>query len=608
MNKMKTKMAMLCLTALMALTARGGEVWYGLWNSDLGLERRAVLYGGENRLYVRLTAQNSPLLVGGRLSAMRFYLSDKTPVAKATVWVATSLTATPLLTKELPLDALRDLDHDGEPVVVSFDEALSVLPATNPYASVYVGYTLTLDDTDTETHMVAGGGRGETYSNFYDNTDVSAGYGALALQVMASGPNIVDTSVSLAPMTEQTALTGSNGETTVTLLSQGSRPFGRVSYVVSIDGEQQAELSYELPDTVREIGRQYSLPVTFSVGTVAAERTLSVTLTHTDDQPVATPVTSQTSLVALARPALKRAVMEEFTGAWCNNCVRGFVGMGLLGQQYGERFIPIAVHGQDPMQIRQYYYTYFFRDKITALGGYPSCTVDRWVDGDPYCGYTLGDWYKADELVDDALARMAVADIGVTAHWTDDTRTAISGEVQTEFLYSSDDAHYALVLVLTADSLTGSGQAWQQVNGYDKYHGAEEPLQQFVGKGYYLPDMAFNHVAIDAVGVEGGISGSISAPLTVGETQQYAYTLPIADNALVQHKHLLDIVALLLDTRDGSVVNAATVHVGPDPATAVSRPAAASSAPAPVYDLTGRRVAHPARHGLYIAGGKKILR
>lgn len=599
---------------LTALASRGAEAWWGLWNTGMELAERSLLYSGTNNMYVRLTAQNSPMLVGGQLHAVRFYVSDKTAVRSVRVWASTTLTGEAQLSQEVPLDAVRDVAHDLAPTVVSFSEPLSVLPATNPYASIYVGFTLELADTPI-TYMLAGKGRGAAYSNYYNGMDAAANYGALALQVLISGPGVPSNSVALSPFDEQTAVAAQTGLTTVAVINQGSEPLTRVGYVVTIDGQQQPERTVGLPQAVTEIGRQVDLPVEYDVPATAEEHQLAVAVTRVNDTPLtAGTLSQQAPLVVLDREAVKRTVMEEFTGTWCQNCIRGFVGIELLEQQFGDRFIAIAMHSddpvldRDPMTVSHYRNSTFYKDKSSKLGGLPSCTIDRWIDGDPYCGYNTSGPFETDQLVAEALARRAVADLRLTATWTDDSQTAVAYDVETSFRYSSADAHYSLILVLTADSLTGDGDRWRQINGYDDYTGTEAPLLPYVGRGHYLTDMVYNHVAVDIVGVNDGIAGSITSPLVADAPQHFHHELSTAGNALIQDRQHLNAVAMLIDTRDGSVVNAAKAPV----TTATAVPAVSSYAATPLqpplHDLTGRRLAQPARHGVYIVGGKKVLR
>ena len=563
-------------------------------------------------MYVRLTAQNSPLLVGGQLSAMRFYLSDKTGVKSARVWLSSNPSGTPLLSQDVATDELRDLTHDGAPTVVRLSEAVSVLPATNPYASIYVGFTLELQGTPVN-YMIAGDCEGVPYSNFYNGMDVASGYGALALQVQVSGPRIPERSVSIQTPDEQIAVCNAASTVIVPLENGGSDVLQSVGYVVYVDGEAQDECTYNLPQPLEELGMGFELPADYTAPSQAEQHELSVQVTSlngqslTADEPV---LTGNVPLIVLDRPTTRRTVMEEFTGTWCLNCVRGILGIQRLQAQYGDRFIPIALHGddRDPMMLSDYYYSSFFREKMKILGGYPSCSIDRRYDCDPYCGWMASGPYGTDAIVGEALSLPTVADISLTANWTDDTQTAIVYHVSTRFGYSSDDAHYALVLVLTADGMKGEGRYWQQSNGYNDYTGTDEGLRTLAGLGAYLPNSEFNHVAIAVAGVDGGIDGSVISPLLAGETQQFNYTLSVSDNKLIQDPQRLNAIALLLDTRDGTVANAAQTPVGNVETGIHAATAIPLADDTPVYDLQGRRLYQPRQHGLYIMGGRKVVR
>lgn len=75
----------------------------------------------------------------------------------------------------------------------------------------------------------------------------------------------------------------------------------------------------------------------------------------------------------------------------------------------------------------------------------------------------------------------------------------------------------------------------------------------------------------------------------------------------MQDKQLLNAVVMLIDTRYGSVVNAAKAPVVLP--TAIGTPTtAAPLQPQTVYDLTGRRITAPAKRGVYIVNGRKIVR
>ena len=46
-----------------------------------------------------------------------------------------------------------------------------------------------------------------------------------------------------------------------------------------------------------------------------------------------------------------RPLIEEYTGTWCGWCPRGFTGMEMLRETFGEDFIGVAIHNQDPMAV-----------------------------------------------------------------------------------------------------------------------------------------------------------------------------------------------------------------------------------------------------------------
>ena len=611
---MRNKWTTVCLLALITATlpARGSEVWWGLWNTGLGLEQRSLLYSGTNNMYVRLTAQNSPLLVGGQIHGMRFYVGDKTAVSAARVWVSASVGGDPLLSVDVNIADIRDMAHDGVPTEIRFSQPLSVLPAANPYASFYAGFTLELQDAPL-TYLLAGRGKGTAFSNYYNGLDVAANYGAVALQVLASGPKMEANAATPQGVGEQIVVAGDEATVSVPVVNQSSEPLSSVSYVVSVDGQPQAERTYELPLPLTELGLQFDVPMHYAVPPSAEEHKLDVAITKVNGHDNASTAQQQTAnLIVLAHEAEKRTVMEEFTGTWCQNCIRGFVGIELLEQLYGNRFMAIAMHSddpvldRDPMTVSHYRNSTFYKTKSSKLGGLPACTIDRWIDGDPYCGYNTTGAFQTDALVAEALSRKAVADVELTATWADEGQTLIRYDVTTDFKYQADDAHYRLILVLTADGLRGEDNRWRQINGYDDYAGPDEALLKYAGRGYYLTDMVYNHVAADIVGVNEGIEGSIASPLTVGTPQHFAYQLDIAGNTIIQDKQQLNAIAMLVDTRDGSVVNAAKAHV--DGASAISATTATRTRPGAVYDLTGRRVTPPASHGVYIADGKKILK
>lgn len=595
---------------LTAATATAQQTWWGLWKTTMGTAERMLLDDDWHDHYVRLSAQNSPLLVGGQLHGVRFWIYDKTLVESASVWVSATypgVNGTPTVVRQaVSTSELRDVLHDGQPTEVRFDASYDVLPAGNPYATIYVGYTQKLT-YGSLSYLMASAGASTVNSNFHNGNDVSGSFGALAVQVLASGPRMAERGVTPQAPAPQIAVAGTEAPLTVPMVTNGSEAVSTVDYVVSIDGTPQAPQHYELPQPLQELGVGFDVPTVYTAPAEAVEHALTVSVTHVNGQPVAADDEATTTLTVLDRATTRRTVMEEFTGSWCPYCVRGIVGMQRLMATFGDRFIPIAVHGRDPMSIDGYTESRVMTRTVARLGGYPSAIVDRRYECDPYCGWAASGPWATEPIIADALAVPTVADIDVAAAWTDDTHKAIRYDVSTRFGYSSPEAPYAVTLVLTADGLTGEGREWYQVNGYNDYDGDDDGLRSLAGQGEYLPDPVFNHAAIDVVGVDTGISGSIHTPLTAGQTQTFTYTLDVSANELVQDPDRLTAVALLVDTRDGTLVNAAHSPVGTGSTGVRSIRQDGRSAAGAVYDLQGRPVRQPS-HGVYIVWGRKVVR
>ncbi len=612
---------LIALTA--ALPAVGQQAWWGLWNTAFGLAERTLLYEGQNELSIHLTPMNSPFAVGAAAHGLRFWISDKTAVREARVWISASYpkegTAPTIMQMDIPVGQLRDMAHDQLPTVVTFDEAYglmatAMMATANPYASVSIGVTLQLAPTPL-TYLLSSPGKGAALSLFYNGTDVSANYGSLPLQVLISGPQLLERAAEALPMAEQTAVAGGQATLNLSVRNSGAEPLRSVGYQVSIDGVAQAERSYDLPKAVDELGLVSSIPVEYAVPADATEHALSVAVTKVNGQePTALSEVQTANLVALTHKPLKRTVMEEFTGTWCHNCIRGIAGIHLLEQQFGDRFIAIAMHSDDPeydrdaMVVWHYRNSAFYKHALQQVGGgIPSCAIDRYIYADPYHGYQTTGSFLTDQLVSEALSRTATADISLTATWADAQLTAIDYDVETTFAYSADDSHYSLVLLLTADGLKGEGRRWRQNNGYNDYSGTEPALLEYAGRGDYLTDVAFDHVAIDVIGVDNGISGSIAKP-SADRPQHFSYRLSTVGNALIQALDRLNAIAMLIDTRDGSVVNAAKANVLPYGTLDISDLNKKPTADDRYYDLTGRRLAAPPQKGIYIINGKKAGR
>lgn len=621
---------LLYISLLMLLVTAPGKAedttWWGFWTTTgMAWQQSLTPTDGRHDFGVRLMPTNE-ILRDGRIHGVRFLVGDKTAVKKAWIWV----TARPfawngdsgpdMAVKEIAPSQLSDVSHAATPAEayteVSFDAPVDILPSVNKRAYCYVGYTLELEGTAaTPCHPVTSGGEAlqNGYTCYYDWQACDATYGALALQLRVSGANIGGQAA--APTALGTLYTTTDADNTLLLqtaiVSQGTQPVSNIDYVVSFDGEPQPERHMTLGPIDQLEGRQ-EVAIESTMPATPGRYDCTVTVTKVNGQPNESPMpTAEGCVYMLSQTPQRQTVMEEYTGTWCPNCPRGDVGLHLLDSIYGNRFVGISVHNGDPMTLEAYDRS---EAKRRFVDGYPSAAIDRTIACDPYQGLNMYvKAFQTDRLVDYALAVPTVADLSVTASW-DETMTTIAADVATTFRYNAPTAPYTLALTVTADSLTGDGDSWLQVNTYVGSTEWDSYMDVFT-KGERRMRMSYDHVPVYVDGIDNGIDGSITLPLVADATQHYRRTIalddiPLKDILTPLSREHLHVVALLLDPSTGLVVNAAKGHVATDVGASVGTVPTAAPLPHRLFTPDGRPAA-PTHRGLVIEqrndGRRKVV-
>ena len=248
-----------------------------------------------------------------------------------------------------------------------------------------------------------------------------------------------------------------------------------------------------------------------------------------------------------------RPLIEEYTGTWCGWCPRGFTGMEMLRETFGEDFIGVAIHNQDPMAVlttSQY---------PSAIEGFPSAFVDRSREVDPYYGITDETPAGIIEYMQRMADRDATAAIGVDAVWTNEDKTDIDVQVSAFFTSNSLNGKYAIEVMLIADDLYGSNSGWTQANFYRTYasYFADDPyLAQWTTKSSNVKGLHFNDVL---VGTSGIVSGSLPNLIIANDIYDFNYTFTLSNlpvPSLIQNKDNLHVIAIIVDTGTKRVINA----------------------------------------------------
>ena len=323
-----------------------------------------------------------------------------------------------------------------------------------------------------------------------------------------------------------------------------------------------------------------------------------------------------TTPVGAQEPFVRRSVVEEFTGTWCGNCPRGMVGMQRLEEDFGDRFIGIAVHTGtgEPMLIPTYPDV---QNDIIPGSGAPCCIIDRaQFKFDPYSGSGQKGLfhYGIDQDFAAALSMPTEAKVELKAQWDDEYLWDVRYTVTTTFNIDKETAPYRLILVLTEDGMTGTTDSWRQVNyfssAYEVSAGVnykDDDMKPWRDAPYYATGVTYNHVAVNTMGIRTGIAGSITAPIVAYTPQTYSTTLTtLASHTqrLIQDKNRLNAIAILINTETGEVVNAAKAAILPYGTDAVPSVAVSQQPNGQAFDLQGRRTS---ASGLYIQDGKKYL-
>ena len=295
------------------------------------------------------------------------------------------------------------------------------------------------------------------------------------------------------------------------------------------------------------------------------------------------------SVMAMNTLPKKRTLLEEYPGTWCGYCPRGYVGLEKLAELYPDDYVLVSYHNGDDMEIMS---SYSFPSPVE---GFPDAWMDRDVEVDAYYGINYG---KKDLGIADDLAernkQFGQADINISAEKADDQST-VNIATEVTFPYDLTNGKYAVEYIVTADGLTDA--TWGQSNNYaDGSMGYPKYMDVFTKGESTVYGLVFNDVAVLTSEQSGGSNNTITtASADVPVKLQYSLNLANALNTsrqpVIQDVNKVKIVALLIDSATGKVVNANKVKLGET--TGIVNVKGSQDTKATIYDLMGRRISQP---------------
>lgn len=289
----------------------------------------------------------------------------------------------------------------------------------------------------------------------------------------------------------------------------------------------------------------------------------------------------------------RRVICEEYSGFWCGFCPRGMVGMELMKEEHPDRFIAIAVHGGDALEIpADSAYTY--APLINRFTGAPSCAVGRRLQGDPF--YDIATLYQLESITENHIA------YSMTAEWNDDASAILCHAT----IMSDQDlkgVKYNAAFALVEDSITGHG--YYQTNYYSSnsqnYSG---PFYGWEDKAYITTDVIFMDIARGCFPSFEGIT-LYEGDMAAMQEYTFDYTLMIPPTVLDRRQ--LHVVGIVIDAKTGFIQNGQNVWPEGEIPAAIEQIDAdriLSASPIRLYDLGGRLVVKPAPGQLFIRSNK----
>ena len=508
------------------------------------------------------------------------------------------------LTKKLTLENKKNV-ADVMTLDATMDDSTAIVKFATPYTidsdTLYIGYSFDVVELTERTQLPISlinekGVQGlwthssRTYRSWLDKST----YGCSAMQVELSGFNANDAyfegfkdyynQVNIATPINLTLLNrGYNGIKSIDYsYSVGDK---KVSDHLTLDAPIPACLnaSTEFTVTLPAIEAKGKYPVTFSIDKVNGEANSEV-------------ATANSTMAIYNKLPKHRPVMEEFTGTWCGNCARGWIGLEVMTRLHPD-FIALAYHSGDVMQVIDQKQ---FLGFDTENPSYPMANIDRvYTDIDPYYGADMTP-FGIEEIWKKQAEILAPASLETEAAFTPDGKD-IKAKAILEFPEDANDADkYSVEFVLVTDGLHGEGQAWEQSNYLEENEKGDYPFPEadiFFAGSSSIPNMHYNDVVVATTRLRDGL---IKLPAKVEAEKAFSIEGTItevdsiknmANYPVIQDSKNLRIVALLLNEK-GEIVNGAQAKVTGYETTGIrniNNNAAEADVPA-IYNLQGHRL------------------
>lgn len=235
----------------------------------------------------------------------------------------------------------------------------------------------------------------------------------------------------------------------------------------------------------------------------------------------------------------KKILFEQFTGTWCGWCVDGNHKLNQIMEEHSDVVIPVKLHSDDNMAIN--YYS-SIGDGL-GLSGVPAGCIDRTMFNGTYFpnrysgSYSNNNWLT---LVEQQMQETAKVEVELV--YSLDEQTGEFKAALTATMLEDLDKNLAFNLIIIEDSVSGSGQGWDQHNYLSGRSGWE--FSPYYSKPSVLEGYVHEYVARDYLGGAWGEPGEFLSKTTLetGDVFKHYFTTTLNPSWDLDHLKFAGVV------------------------------------------------------------------
>jgi hypothetical protein len=241
----------------------------------------------------------------------------------------------------------------------------------------------------------------------------------------------------------------------------------------------------------------------------------------------------------------RKIIIEEATGTTYGWCPRGIVRMDSLTKKYPDNIIPIALHHDGQMRLREY-----DRAITTFVDTYPSGIINRLIKADP-------NYFESHcrNLFD----KVSPARVKLSARFTDKSKKKITANLRFDFAINLTESDFRYLLVVTENKVTGTTSDYEQANYYAGGDYGKMSGYENLPNPVPANKMSYNHVAREIFGSFTGFSGIIPPEVSIGTPVNTSYTFDLPSS--VSNANNCNLVVILIDAHTSEIINADRIAV-----------------------------------------------